>query len=197
MADLTTVDICNLALDRIGGKELRGISDLTVSDTSSEELRACARSYNIALEEILSKVDWNEASAYADLTPATPPVGAMSRWSNAYNLPSDCLLLREVLNSTEGGDYERVGRMILTNLDSLQIRYTKKLTDITQWSVMLRECVVVKLAIKLCKKLGASRTLQEQLLQELEYMLYEVRGIDVTAQTSQPLPDPATDLERG
>lgn len=84
MAD--AIDICNLALNRIGKRA--SVSNIDPPD-GSDESYSCARFYPLALQTILNAHNWAFATKRASLAKMAN-VDA-SPWKYGYALPSNCL----------------------------------------------------------------------------------------------------------
>ena len=137
----SAVDICNLALSRLG-------DDATVSSIDPPEGSAqaehCKRFYPIARDVALSKHTWNFATKRAAL--ALLSNVSTAEWQYAYSAPSDILSTSAGINIypngafTEGGVAFAVetttanGIVIYTNVEDAYIRYTSKVTDTTRFT---------------------------------------------------------------
>ncbi len=89
LTDLSEVSICNLALQDVG----RGLA-ITTLDENSQAARVCRLRYPFARDTCLRAYDWNFAAWRASL-PALAAAPAFG-FANAYQLPPDCLFVREV-----------------------------------------------------------------------------------------------------
>lgn len=137
----SAVDICNLALSRLG-------DDATVSSIDPPEGSAqaehCKRFYPIARDVALSKHAWNFAMKRAAL--ALLSNVSTAEWEYAYSAPADILSTSAGINIypdgafTEGGVEFAVetttanGVVIYTNVEDAYIRYTSKVTDTTRFT---------------------------------------------------------------
>lgn len=152
----SVVDICNLALSEIGdGANVAALTD------PSTQAKLCNRFYPIALQQMLEANDWSFATARAApaLSGSLPP----SPWLYAYSLPGDCVRLRQVLPPAPSAglssfppdwywsgsacgalvqmpqpfrlETDATGaRIILTNVESAQLLYTRQVNDTTKFS---------------------------------------------------------------
>lgn len=86
------VDICNLALSRLG-------DDATVSELDppegSSSAEHCAQFYPIARDSLLEMHNWNFATIRIGGTPVTLPSNA--GWLFAYAVPADCIQIIAIL----------------------------------------------------------------------------------------------------
>lgn len=89
----TVVDICNMALGRIGVS--RYISDI---NEPSNEARVCRVFYESTRDRVLSDFDWNFATSYAALQDiGSPPVG----WLYRYRYPNNCMKVCKVMETPD------------------------------------------------------------------------------------------------
>ena len=120
---MTSIDICNIALSYLGEDKINALDE---DGTNPESL--CFQFFDFCLENLLRRHDWSFASQRVELAQAssTPLFG----WLYEYPFPVNCLLVREVYLDA---DYEVEQRNILTDQNGdVQIRYTKKVTDMTE-----------------------------------------------------------------
>jgi hypothetical protein len=124
------VDICNLALSHIGG-------DATISSLSeqSEEAFHCNLLYPDLRDAVLRAHPWAFTTRHIALSDVGSPPG---NWLYRYSYPSDCLVAREILQTTVAGDpiafevalgdaYNSL--VILTDLEAATLIYTHKVTN--------------------------------------------------------------------
>lgn len=143
------VDICNLALARLG-------DSATVSSISPPEGSAqaehCKRFYPIARDALLELHDWHFATRRKTLAAIS---GSWAPWAYAYAPPADCLRIVAILPpesaETDAQPFERelgpVGEaVILTNQDEAVARYVAKVTDTTRFSPLFVDALAWLLA---------------------------------------------------
>jgi hypothetical protein len=158
----TAVDICNLALDRLGQ---RSISSITSPTTEVEEI--CARNYDATLLEMLRRYIFNFAKKYAVLTVSgdkTPAFG----YTSAYALPNDFVRLLTIGDHTIGADtpsnlYDLSEGYIFTDIEdagSLSISYIhSSATIISKWDPLFVRLMVLHLAAAIAYKLSLKNSL--------------------------------------
>ncbi len=157
----SAVDICNLALQRLGTK---AISSLAEDSTAGRE---CNRVYEHARDSELRAHPWNFARERAALAADStdPEFGFNSRFA----LPSDYLRLlpaRAVANSsvTLGGieaniDWQIEGRFILSNDGApLNIVYLKVVEDVNDFDELFLDLLVARIALDVAEKVTQSNT---------------------------------------
>lgn len=176
----STVQICNLALSKIGDEG----GQITAITENSKEGNLCAKFYEPALRETLRMHPWNCAKARKVLAKSTedPAFG----WNNAYPLPADCVRPLEISASDSTNraykyntEWSIEGRCILTNADSVYLLYVKYLTDPNMMDELFIRAFYTALALKLAYPLTEDRILVSNLRNELyEDILPEARRVN-------------------
>ncbi len=149
------VEICNVALSHLG--DTASVASLSPPEGSAQA-EHCARFYPIARDSLLEMHDWGFASRRVALAQLTSEA---SSWAYAYACPSDLLRAIAVLDPGAGDDTEIAfsmyggpgsaptyltpqpftietlasgARVVYTNQASATLRYTRLVTDTTQFS---------------------------------------------------------------
>lgn len=163
------VDICNMALDRLGEDPITALTD----ETKTAE--ACNRNYEQARDEVLQAWNWMSARHRKALTAdATAPDWG---WDYRYALPTTPYCLR-LISIEYDYEYTLEGRWILTDeADGLNILYTKRITDPTEVDPWLAKAIALRLAADICRHIVPSSTLKNDLLGELEAVVLAAKGI--------------------
>jgi hypothetical protein len=177
LGEYSEVAICNMALTELG----RG-GQITSLDENNEAARACKLRYPYARDAVLRSYDWNFAAKRAEL-PANATAPAFE-YANAFDLPADCLLVREVF---EGNAEKWVveGRQILTDMGApIFIKYTSLITDTAKFDPLFVEALAARLAADICVRLSESVQRAQVLGQVYQAKLIEARRRD--AQEGQP-----------
>ncbi|MCM1513277.1 MAG: hypothetical protein NC112_09260 [Oxalobacter formigenes] len=156
---MNAVDICNLALSRLG--DVANIASIDPPE-KSWQAEQCARFWPVALHSLLEMYPWTFATKCERLARLSADTGA---WGYAYARPSDCIRIlavftedgmasagygRHVLNGRIGVDpavqceyYEtrRIGEMvaILTNVENAAARYITDDVDNGKFSPMFAD----------------------------------------------------------
>jgi hypothetical protein len=168
------VAICNAALSKIGVPSISSLSD---SDSISTQ---CNLRYGPVRDWLLASYPWNFAIQRSSLTAdATDPE---YEFEKRFSVPANCLRVLELEDNSY--DYKIEGGFILTNQDSIKIKYIAKITDTTTHSPGFDELLALYLAKDLCVKLVQSVSLRRSLLQELNIQIRDIRSID--AQEGKP-----------
>lgn len=163
------VQICNLALRRIGKTPIQDINNL--KDTHA---KYCKAFFDHCRDEVLSKVHWNFATkkiALAQLQ--NPPAG----WAYRYQYPADCIEAREIATAVRGADpipFEKIVSEdgnevhILTDQAQAVLVYTARVVNPTIYSPGFVEALAYRLAAELCDPLVKSEKKTEKLLQKYQ-----------------------------
>ena len=133
----SAVDICNLALARLGDSAT--IASINPPEGSAQA-EHCARFYQIALNSMLELHDWKFATRRTTL--AQLDVESWN-WAYAYAKPTGAIKLLAVLPADaspedKGVDFETENtsagqELILTDLEDATLRYTALVTDTTKF----------------------------------------------------------------
>ncbi len=112
--------IANSALIKLGADTLSSLSD-------SGRVPGLVRERIVpVIHRMLRDHVWHFATKIASLAPlADVPAYDLGGWTYAFPLPSDCLRIRGL----DTQKYELVGKNILTDLESLTLRYTQRLVE--------------------------------------------------------------------
>jgi len=154
---MTDVQICNLALARIGGPRIVTIGESTVAG------EACDLFYANTYDMALRAHDWKCAIKRASLAQnATAPIFG---WDYGYALPPDCLRVIEMNKQDYGFDVE--GRNLLTDETTAKIRYVSRVTTGTLDPLCVQS-IYVHLAIELVIPIGKKADMKKELSEELE-----------------------------
>ena len=105
---LTKYNICSRALLRIGAKAITAFDD-----SSSSESVAAGKEYEPLVSEVLGSHRWRFAAKQFLLNRLT--TGPLARWTYAYQIPGDCLVLHAVTRNATPVLYDRYGDQIWTN----------------------------------------------------------------------------------
>lgn len=170
---ISVVDICNMALARIGHSET--IASL---DERSKAAQSCTLFYDAARDFVLRDGVWNFATRavqLAEVADATFP-----GWRYVYRYPTDCLQARQITTSagtrltwyeTDPTRSDRLlrwlppripfevssddaGRLILTDLEEAYLVYTARITDPNLFDSMFVSALSWYLAVELVMPLS-------------------------------------------
>lgn len=133
----SAVDICNLALSRLGDNATVASIDPPEGSMQAEH---CARFYPIARDSLLESHEWKFATRRDDLALLDRNTW---NWQYAYAAPAQAIKFISVLPANAGmdaetQDYETEADangnvIILTNLSNATMRYLVRVTDTTRF----------------------------------------------------------------
>ena len=145
------IDVFNMALGHIG-----------VSSTVADELERsperviCSRYFDTCRDALFSYKDmrWGFATSrviLADL--GTPPLG----WGYRYRYPNDCINALEIVGQTGRTEpielrpkfeiqFETDGRVILADIETAELIYTKRIEEVERWPSSFVEAMGYRLA---------------------------------------------------
>ena len=146
MAGQTKFDICSRALIQVGGAR---IADF---DGGSIESETAALEYEPAVEKQLSAYRWRFASDQRKLSLlADKP---LARWSLAYQLPADMLLLHGVTHLDGPIAYDRYGDKLFTDHDADVIADITFRADEALWPGYFADAMVAELLVSFARSIA-------------------------------------------
>ena len=170
MADISEVDIANMALDHIG--EGKSIESLDQPD--NEEAAKIRRWYDPSRQQTLEGFDWSFARKRQDLALSDEP-GTLE-WAFRYQYPIDCVAMRRLTNpwgyvpddipyTIETHPFRQT-KTILTNLEDAEGVYTFNLQNTSLMPMMFVNTFALCLAMNIAYPLTQRRQLVGDLKQE-------------------------------
>ncbi len=177
----SSVEICNLALLRIGQDSIPSFEDNT-----SLASKKCRLIYEQSKSFLLSQYSWTFA-----LKTFNPNVldnlSSIKEYKYKYSLPVNFLRLVGVYDSFGNKvvaigpmkkPYVLEGQSLLTDLKDIAIKYVHDVDVESDFSAMFIECLVLDLAIRLTKVFNDSSTYLQQLQMEFEAMISKAKVAD-------------------
>ena len=182
----TVVEICNIALSRIGAKKIQSLDD------TSKEAEECNLHYENARDATLRDFDWSFARKRADLAVLTD---TFTGWTYAYQLPSDYIMARKIIDDTgsltgtsydiDTDNYKPVGRVkfeivsnnagnrpiLLTDKEDAELSYTARITDSNAFDPMFADALSWRLASEFAISIRGKLDLQLNLLKVYQAVL--------------------------
>ena len=178
LTDLSEVSICNLALQDVG----RGLA-ITALDENSQAARVCRLRYPFARDACLRAYDWNFAAWRASL-PALAAAPAFG-FANAYQLPPDCLFVREV-GEREGCAWAvEAGRLLTNEGAPVNLTYTRAVTNPAAFDPLFAETLAARIAAEVAVSLTESLGKAQTLWQVYQLKLAEARRRDAQEGSSE------------
>ncbi len=155
---MTDIQICNLALARLGDSRITALTD------STAQAQYCTLFYSQTVEELQAEFDWQFCRKQVSLTSGTAP---LTGYSVQYTLPTDfirAIRLGNIDASENFGTWEIVGTNLHTNLTSpVALDYIANITTTTSFPAIFTELLSIKLAAVLAMPLTGSKDLFTQL----------------------------------
>lgn len=175
---ISDTKICNMALGKIGSKRINDI----LTDTSPQA-QQCRLHFEQTRDSLIRSHFWRFASARRSLSQDT--VDPDFEYESQFILPTDFLRRKSVFGDTGPPmgntrfTYAIEGNRLLTNDNSVDLRYIKRVTDPTKFDPLFVEVLVLHLALKFVASLsGGSAKLQATIQNELKAVMPQVRALD-------------------
>ena len=174
---LSETIICNMSLARIGTKRINNLD----TDTSPEAIQ-CRTHYKQTRDALIRSHWWRFSSDRAELSEdATDPTG--DEWDNQFILPNDFLAMKSIYENRFSDEnyrsYALEGQRLLTNESTMEIRYIKKVTDVTKFDPLFVEVLVLQLALKLVPALAKTDPkLKADIKDDLKLLMPSVLALD-------------------
>ena len=192
------VSLCNAALIKLGEKTIMTLAD------NNDRASACAERYDNVLGQVLRAHPWNFAIARQTL--AQLSTAPDFEFSYEYQLPTDCIRVLRI-NPEDGLSpgyvygwgslsdapltgkpiYRLEGRVIVTDLESIDLIYVKRETDPTVYDEGFIEAFACTLAAEVCMRLTSNRELKKEMLQEYIMAIRVAKSQNATEDTAMPL----------
>lgn len=158
---MTDVQICNLALARLGDAKITTLGDATA------QAQYCTLFYAQTVKELQTDLDWQFCRKLAAVSAdGTPPAFG---YANRFALPADFLRVLRINGIDEDenfGKWEIIGGFIHTSLTGpIQIDYLANVTTTTLFPPVFVELLTAKLAAHLALPLTGSKELFGQMAQ--------------------------------
>jgi hypothetical protein len=174
------VEVCNIALKRLGADAI------VAFDEGTSRASLCQQLYLPTVDRMLREHEWN----FAQIRVALAPLAAAPAWgyTHAYTYPTRPLCLKvnetdprdaeyDVENSVDGaGDIQ--GKVIVTDEGELNIRYTGRIEDVTQWDASFTDAVAMSLAAQMAYPLTENPNLAKVVGGEAANSLQHARSVD-------------------
>lgn len=185
MASISSVSICNIALGLLKATRITSLSE------ESTEARLCSTFFDEALFTLLESYDWNFASERKALAlSADAPVFG---YTYKHQLPTDpyCLAVREVVDSSgyKVPDWKLEGRYILSDYESISIRYTKAIDNYLELSPLFRKALHYYLASLMAKALTGETSIETAMFDKYLYFFARAKTQDSKQGTPDKLQD--------
>src|SRR5574343_15671 len=150
---LSSVEVCNLALDLLRHRD----AVTSIEDPASDTEAICARWYDVTRRSVLRQFPWNFARKLTSLSRnSTDPAFG---YADAYNLPGDYIQMVFVGEDIDE-DYEtdfsiQNGQILINNSGSsdLSVCYVYDCTDVALFDPIFLDLFTAELAVRLANGL--------------------------------------------
>lgn len=159
------VEICSLALSRIGANTISSLSDTT------REAIACSNVYAASRDSVLRDHDWSFARGYLALAllSETHP-----EWDFVYAYPADCLAARRIYNAFSdeeryeipydmGISVNRTSQVVLTDQEEAILIYTVATANTAVYDKIFVDALAWRIGAELVTPLRANSALSQAL----------------------------------
>lgn len=173
----TKVKICSNAALLVG---CTPIADLTEDSTQA---RLILNLFDNVRDDLLRAHPWNFAIKRVTLSPLTtkPNHG----FNYEFNAPSDNLRLLGVDSLHIGLGFQFEGRKILSNANTINLRYVFRNEDVSTWSPDFISAVQYELASQIAYPIAKSDSLRQTLEQKAQYKLVIAKSNNAMENPSQ------------
>lgn len=174
------VDVCNIALRRLGADAIVAFTEGTSRASLCEQL------YQPTVDRCLREHTWNFAQIRVALAAqvATPVWG----YAKQFTIPTIplCLKINRVdppgtpydIEQTINAIGEVQGKVIVCDEPEISIRYTARIEDVTQWDSSFTDYVADSLAAQMAQPLVESASLAEKFAKQAYEKLQHARTAD-------------------
>lgn len=174
----SATEICNMALGKLGANRITDLSDTT---ETKEEAIQCRLHYEPTRDALLRSHQWRFASARATLAEDTESPDF--EWATQFKLPNDFIAMRSIYENRFSSEnlrsYAVEGKLLLTNESTMEIRYIKKVTDVSQFDPLFVKLLATLLADEMIGPLtGGDPRIQEKISRQIETLMPAVRAMD-------------------
>ena len=208
MAVITTpVQVANMALGLVGQRQLIGaFNDVSV------EAQVASLYYESARDELLTRWHWRFATKRVVLALATDSAGAAIEregWGFCYAAPADMLVPQSIYSGKrEPGKGEEVaftleqndtgtGFLILTDMETPELKYTVRVDSVALWSPLFVKAVAAQLGVYMAPALPIKPELIPTYEMRAERAFQVAAAQDANAATRDEIADSEFIRERG
>ena len=176
---VSKTSICNMALTPLGARRIHDIDDDT-----DETAVLCNLYYDDTVDEVLRSHTWNCAVWYQSLAELSSDdddylLDDYEEFAYQYILPTSPKCLRVVsIPENLDADYEVVGDYLLCNLETVVVKYIKRVTDPTKFDPLLVKAIAYRIAADIAMRRTESKKVRDDMLKLYEWQLNRAETID-------------------
>lgn len=177
------VGLVNQALFILGQKSIISMTE------DNEAARLCNGRYGYIRDATIRAYPWNCAMTRETLARS----GTAPTWKFDYKfaLPTDpyCLRVLSMEEHEESGYVWKIeGRWLFTDSTTANILYLKRVTDVNEMDLLLREAIAARLAADICYALTGSSKQQDKMWLLYEQKVRRAKSVDA----QEGIPDETT-----
>lgn len=174
MPSPSEVEICNIALTRLGADSIRSF------DEDNKRARLSQIMYKHIRDLFLEDYEWTFNTKYKQL--ALLSGEEHPQFSFIYSVPSDCFYARQLLDSngtiSSKVKWEVYSKKIATNVENAWLRYSLMITATGFFPMYFVEAVAAQVAAELAPAIVQDKNRYNALLKIAEARLYQARDKD-------------------
>lgn len=163
------VEICNLALSRIGAGTISAI------DEDTREARTCLLHYEPTLRSLLRSHEWNFAKKRAVLAQLVD--APVSEYTYQYALPSDFVKVCRI-NAVYTDEYRIEGAALLSDEGTVTLEYVRAVADPNLFDALFVDVFAQRLAAEIAYPLTENTGLSESVFRIYSDKLREARTMN-------------------
>lgn len=157
------VQICNLALAKIGAARITSLTDGT------ESANLCNTIYDDIAEEVMMEGPWASTLTRTSLARTTNTPSFEYTYEFQLPVSPNCLKVLKVNDLVEGDiDFRIEGDKLLCNESSVKILYISYLTDTQSYGTSLKRAITSRLAAELAYPITGNASLVAELARQYE-----------------------------
>lgn len=200
----SVVDICNIALSRIGnGQRIDSL------DERSAQAEQCGLFYELTRDAVLRDFNWPFATKYQTLAQVATSPDATGMYN--YAMPDDCLFARRLVNDIWPAAYwpyrdhcyglpqipavpfhvilGESGRLISTSITPANLEYTAKVEDSSLFDSQFVSALSWKLAVEISLTLAKEQSVAQACEQQYQIILAAARAQALNESAPNRLPE--------
>ena len=169
---MTKVDICNMALNRLGETLIRSLDD------GSKEAERLNLVFDPVYEQVLRNHNWHCATFRQILVKVSgqPTFG----YDHAYQLPVVPKCMKPLVLGDPSYNFTINGKMLLTNLSEADLIFIGKSDDLTVLDPLFVKVLYLSIAVELAYTMVEQNTILNGLMQQLDMAWEDARFTDAS-----------------